>query len=386
MSTTTVTALPLARLLHPGSRSADSPRWSSSAPPPAHRPRSPAGCSPRRARCRPVERARDRHTAAWSAATAVGLAVGLTLGSSLVGFETTLGCPRGAGVVSGACRRRRPGPSCGAGWDGWRAWPAYLAGAWALGWTVTDHRRRVDEQFTVFGSAGALTAPPSPACAGPPRPPGPAARPARGLTSTTTPHPEGTRREHHGPHHRHHRPRPRHPARPARRPPPRPLTLASLLAIAGFTVLGSVGEPQILDETDRRRARPLPSTSRRSPRGSRCSPSGPALLAPAGIWLPAGSPAGASAAGSPGLRIAAAVVQVVGLQRWSRWCPASPDALDPAQRGDDPGPLRALPHRAPPVVGETLETAFTAAFTVLVVVALRRPCCRLARHRLRRET
>lgn len=102
----------------------------------------------------------DRHTAAaWSAATAVGLAVGLTLGSSLVGFETTLGALAVQGVVSGAAvgvaqallLRRRLGRLA-------LAWPAYLAGAWALGWTVTTAIGvEVDEQFTVFGSAGALT-------------------------------------------------------------------------------------------------------------------------------------------------------------------------------------------------------------------------------------
>ena len=38
------------------------------------------------------------------------------------------------------------------------AWPAYLTVAWAAGWAVTTSIGiDVDEQFTVFGSGGAVT-------------------------------------------------------------------------------------------------------------------------------------------------------------------------------------------------------------------------------------
>ena len=39
------------------------------------------------------------------------------------------------------------------------AWPAYLAGVWAVGWTVTSLIGvKVSDQFIVFGSSGALVA------------------------------------------------------------------------------------------------------------------------------------------------------------------------------------------------------------------------------------
>jgi len=96
---------------------------------------------------------------AWAVATAAGLAAGLALGASLVGFGTGAGDLAVQGLVSGAVVGaaqavvlwRRTGPLV-------LAWPVYLAGAWALGWTVTGSIGvRVDEQFTVFGSAGAVT-------------------------------------------------------------------------------------------------------------------------------------------------------------------------------------------------------------------------------------
>ncbi|WP_395658421.1 hypothetical protein [Nocardioides sp.] len=104
-------------------------------------------------------RADRRTAAAWSATTALGLAVGLALGSSLVGFDTTMAALAVQGIVSGAfvgaaqagLLHRRLGRLA-------IAWPAYLAGAWALGWTITTAIGvEVDEQFTVFGSAGAVT-------------------------------------------------------------------------------------------------------------------------------------------------------------------------------------------------------------------------------------
>jgi len=37
-------------------------------------------------------------------------------------------------------------------------WPAYLAAAWSIGWAVTTAVGvQVEEQFTVFGAAGAVT-------------------------------------------------------------------------------------------------------------------------------------------------------------------------------------------------------------------------------------
>jgi Domain of unknown function (DUF4386) len=151
------------------------------------------------------------------------------------------------------------------------------------------------------------------------------------------------------------------------------LALASTLAIAGFSVLGSVFEyPQILEE---------PTSDIlalfREHQGMVTTWFGvlvisSALMAPAGVWLGriAGGTLGRWIAG---LGIAAATVQVIGLQRWVTMVPGiSEDALDPAQRADAEDRFELIHLVLGKGIGETLGYAFTAAFTVLVVIALRR--------------
>jgi hypothetical protein len=151
------------------------------------------------------------------------------------------------------------------------------------------------------------------------------------------------------------------------------LALASALAIAGFTVLGSVFEyPQILDE---------PTSDIlalfRDHQGAVMAWFGvlvlsAALLAPAGIWLGriAGGRLGKWIAG---VGIAAATVQVVGLQRWFTLVPGiSDDALDPAKRAAAADRFELWHNLLGKAIGETLGYALTATFTVLVVIALRR--------------
>ncbi len=151
------------------------------------------------------------------------------------------------------------------------------------------------------------------------------------------------------------------------------LGLASLLAIAGFTVLGSVFEyPQILEE---------PTADilalYREHQGAVTTwfvvlVVSAALMAPAGIWL------GRLAGGTLGrwitiTGVAAAVVQVVGLQRWVTLVPGlSQDALDPALRADAEDRFELWHTLLGKAIGETVGYALTATFTVLVVVALRR--------------
>ncbi|CUR59900.1 conserved membrane hypothetical protein [metagenome] len=151
------------------------------------------------------------------------------------------------------------------------------------------------------------------------------------------------------------------------------LALASTLAIAGFTVLGSVFEyPQILEE---------PTADilalYREHQGSVMTWFGvlvlsAALMAPAGVWL------GRIAGGTlgrwiRGVGIAAATVQVVGLQRWVTLVPGiSKDAPDPALRADAEDRFELWHTLLGKAIGETLGYALTATFTVLVVVALRR--------------
>jgi hypothetical protein len=151
------------------------------------------------------------------------------------------------------------------------------------------------------------------------------------------------------------------------------LALAAILAIAGFTALGSVFQyPQILEE-------PTGDILAlfRAHQGAVMSWFGvlvlsAALMAPAGIWL------GRLVGGSlgrwiAGVGIAAATVQVVGLQRWFTLVPGiSQDALDPAQRAAAEAHFALWHTVLGKAIGETLGYALTATFTVLVVVALRR--------------
>ena len=105
-------------------------------------------------------RATRRSFVAWSLATSVGMAAGLTVGASIIGFATGLSDLALQGAISGAAVGLAQAVVL------WRrtglltlVWPAYLAGAWALGWTVTTLAGiGVDEQFTAFGASGAVVA------------------------------------------------------------------------------------------------------------------------------------------------------------------------------------------------------------------------------------
>jgi hypothetical protein len=149
------------------------------------------------------------------------------------------------------------------------------------------------------------------------------------------------------------------------------MALAAGLAIAGFTFLGSIFEyPQILEEPT---ADIL--TLYREHQGAVVAwflalVVSAALLAPTGLLLGrlAGGRLGRWIAG---IGVAAATVQVVGLQRWVTLVPGiSDDALDPARRADAEDRFELLHTVLGKVIGETLGYALTATFTVLVVVAL----------------
>ena len=96
----------------------------------------------------------------WTLATAIGLMAGLALGASVVDYRTGLGdlALQGAicGLLLGTAQAVVLLPRLGLLA---LIWPAALSGVWALGWVVsTSIGIRVDEQFTVFGSSGALVA------------------------------------------------------------------------------------------------------------------------------------------------------------------------------------------------------------------------------------
>jgi hypothetical protein len=95
---------------------------------------------------------------AWVIATAVGFAVGLGVGAAAVKYDTNLGALATQGAICGAVigfaqaavLYRKLGRIV-------VAWPAVLAGLWALGWAITYSAGiDVDAQYTVFGSSGAL--------------------------------------------------------------------------------------------------------------------------------------------------------------------------------------------------------------------------------------
>jgi len=102
----------------------------------------------------------DRRAAIeWATATSIGFGAGLAVGAGLVGYDTDLRDLILQGAVTGlavglaqATLLIRPLGRVAA------TWPAYLAVTWALGWTLTTAVGvQVDDQFTVFGAAGAIT-------------------------------------------------------------------------------------------------------------------------------------------------------------------------------------------------------------------------------------
>ncbi|WP_457188312.1 hypothetical protein [Nocardioides sp. P5_E3] len=112
-----------------------------------------------------------RDTAIWATATAVGLGAGLAVGSTVVGYATELSDLVTQGLICGAVvgltqsvvlarHNSRSHSQLHSRSRAWLVyvWPAYLSLAWAFGWTLTTLVGvQVEDQFTVFGAAGAVT-------------------------------------------------------------------------------------------------------------------------------------------------------------------------------------------------------------------------------------
>jgi len=94
----------------------------------------------------------------WISTTAIGLTIGLRIGAAAVDYQTSLTAlviqGAVAGLAVGAAQaiplRARFGRRA-------FAWAPALALIWGIGWAITTSIGvQVDEQFTVFGSAGAV--------------------------------------------------------------------------------------------------------------------------------------------------------------------------------------------------------------------------------------
>jgi hypothetical protein len=97
--------------------------------------------------------------AAWIGASALGYAGGLALGAALVGYDTDLGALATMGLVSGAVLGGAQGSVLAR--VGRRrlavAWAVAMPVLFALGWCATSGAGvSVEDQFTVFGAAGAV--------------------------------------------------------------------------------------------------------------------------------------------------------------------------------------------------------------------------------------
>jgi hypothetical protein len=95
---------------------------------------------------------------AWAIATGVGLMIGLAIGATVVDFGTATPALSVQGAVCGAAvglaqalvLARRVGRLV-------TVWPLIVAASWTLGWAITATIGvDVAEQFTVFGSSGAV--------------------------------------------------------------------------------------------------------------------------------------------------------------------------------------------------------------------------------------
>lgn len=94
----------------------------------------------------------------WVPATALGMAVGLGVGAAAVGYRTSLGdlASMGAltGLVLGVAQALALAPTVRRRW----LWALTTPVLWGLGWTVTTLGGiAVEEQWTIFGSFGAIT-------------------------------------------------------------------------------------------------------------------------------------------------------------------------------------------------------------------------------------
>jgi hypothetical protein len=99
------------------------------------------------------------HATAWISSSAAGYAAGLAAGAALVDYETHLGALAVMGLVSGATLGAAQGVTLARQGNARpaAAWGAAMPVLFALGWCATSAAGvNVEDQFTVFGAAGAV--------------------------------------------------------------------------------------------------------------------------------------------------------------------------------------------------------------------------------------
>jgi hypothetical protein len=153
---------------------------------------------------------------------------------------------------------------------------------------------------------------------------------------------------------------------------------AALLAIAGFTALGSIFDyPKILKEPTDHILEAFRENQTAVTSWFLVLVISAALLAPVGVLL------GRIAGGTRGrwiaaVGIAAATVQVIGLSRWVLLIPGvSDDATVAGHTEEAHRTFESLHFWLGTVIGETIGYALTATFTVLVVRSVSRPAARV---------
>lgn len=92
----------------------------------------------------------------WTVATTAGMTVGLSAGAAVVGYRTSLPALALMGLITGVVLGAAQALALTSG-RRW-IWAVTTPPLWALGWTVTTAIGvDVERQYTIFGSAGAVT-------------------------------------------------------------------------------------------------------------------------------------------------------------------------------------------------------------------------------------
>jgi hypothetical protein len=93
----------------------------------------------------------------WILATSAALAAGLSVGSAVVGYETTAGQLAIMGAISGVPVGIAQGALLRNKLSLWHAWMVAMPALFALGWVVSESIGiDVANQFTVFGASGSV--------------------------------------------------------------------------------------------------------------------------------------------------------------------------------------------------------------------------------------